>query len=301
MPLPHTPTEDASTVLLVDDSPDALMLLSLELQRAGFRVTSAGSGEEALAHLALQVPDAVLLDVLMPGMDGFETCRRIRAGHPHLPVIFMTGLGETEHILRGFEVGGTDYVTKPLAPSVVVARLHVHTRVAGLVRATREALNASEVAMLAVDGQGRLVWRNAATATLLQSLVPGFGCVEGQKLPGSLAALQHGSNELSLNFAAGALQAHRVTTGQQPMWVYTLTRHAPSRLPAQPLPKLTDREGEVLLWVARGKTNRDIADILGMSPRTVAKHMEHIFEKLGVETRTAAAGAARHWQSPPIK
>jgi len=57
-------------------------------------------------------------------------------------------------------------------------------------------------------------------------------------------------------------------------------------------PRLTDRESEVLLWVARGKTNRDIGEILGMSPRTVNKHLEHIFEKLGVETRTAAAAAA---------
>ena len=65
---------------------------------------------------------------------------------------------------------------------------------------------------------------------------------------------------------------------------------------ADALPRLTARESEVLLWVARGKTNRDIADILGMSPRTVNKHLEHIFEKLGVETRTAAAAAARRFR-----
>lgn len=297
--LPPT-TDDATTVLLVDDDPDALRLLSLELHQVGFRVAQAPSGEAALAALAFSLPDAVLLDVLMPGMDGFETCRRIRNAHPHLPILFMTGLGETEHILRGFEVGGTDYVTKPIAPSVVVARLHVHTRMSGLMRATREAINATNVAMLAVDNQGHIAWRNAAATTLLKSLAPALYAPEQRQLPQALACLsdtREATHRLVL--PQGTLLARRVTENPQNVTVYTLQPEQDSRSTIHSMPCLTDREGEVLLWVARGKTNRDIADILGMSPRTVGKHMEHIFEKLGVETRTAAAGAAA--RLPPLQ
>ncbi|MGT2492061.1 response regulator transcription factor [Cupriavidus basilensis] len=84
--------------------------------------------------LALFEPDAVLLDVDMPGMDGFATCAALMDRHADLPVIFMTGLGETGHIVRGFEVGACDYVTKPVAIAEVVARVRSHAAKARLAR-----------------------------------------------------------------------------------------------------------------------------------------------------------------------
>ncbi len=97
--------------------------------------------------------------------------------------------------------------------------------------------------------------------------------------------------------ASGKLRARRVTEQDQTISIVALSRSdVASEVNGWNPPQLTAREGEVLLWVSRGKTNRDIADILGMSPRTVNKHLEHIFEKLGVETRTAAAAAARNLQ-----
>ncbi|MEZ5729045.1 MAG: response regulator [Burkholderiaceae bacterium] len=119
-------TDHELTVLVVDDQLDTLVLLERELQAANMRVRTAHSGEDALAALARERPDAVLLDVLMHGSDGFDTCERLRAVDRDLPVIFMTGLDGTDHVVRGFEVGGNDYVTKPVSTPEVIARLLAH-------------------------------------------------------------------------------------------------------------------------------------------------------------------------------
>ncbi|MEC5385820.1 DNA-binding response regulator [Uliginosibacterium sp. H3] len=295
--------DDYCDVLLVDDSADTIALLTQELSGAGLKVHAVRSGPEALRHLDRHAPGAILLDVQMPGMDGFETCSQIRARFDDMPVVFMTGLGETEHIVRGFEVGGNDYVTKPVAPPEVIARLQAHTRTARLVRATREAVNAADVAMLATDGE-RLLWSNEAARILLRELSgeapAGLQLTEGSVLAAPLQeilVLRQNQDECLIPLTGGKLRARRVSEADQAVGIVALSRGdaAPAGNGWNP-PQLTAREGEVLLWVSRGKTNRDIADILGMSPRTVNKHLEHIFEKLGVETRTAAAAAARNLQ-----
>lgn len=285
--------EQPCDVLIVDDHADAQAMLAAALGDAGLGVHAEPSGEAALAHLGHHLPGAILLDVMMPGIDGFETCRQLREISEDVPVIFMTGLGETEHIVRGFEVGGTDYVTKPVSPPEVIARLQAHTRTSRLVRATREAVNATGSAMLALDERGLLLWHNEAARALIASLDARVDLRENQPLPGSLAGLDQAgtSEELSLALPCGRLQIRRATEDAQQLAVFALSAGGPAAQHWEP-PKLTARESEVLLWVGRGKTNRDIAEILGMSPRTVNKHLEHIFEKLGVETRTAAAAAA---------
>ncbi len=209
----------AGTVLVVDDAPDTLRMLCDALAGEGYTVLVARDGPQALARLDVVTPDAILLDGVMPGWSGCETCQRIKA-HPvgqAIPVIFMTGLSDTTDVVTGFEVGGVDYVVKPIRIEEVLARLNAHVRNA---RAAREAL---------------------AQVSMLQRPLPLNASPETDRL----------------------LQA-----------------------------SLTPRETEVLTWLARGKTNRDIAEILGMSHRTVNKHLEHIFEKLGVETRAAAAALA---------
>ncbi len=282
----------ALEVLVVDDHPDTLRLLSHELGHAGLAVRCASSGEEAIAAVATARPDAVLLDVKMAGIDGFETCERIRRLDADLPIVFTTGLGETEHVVRGFEVGATDYVTKPVSAPEVVARLMAHARIARLARATREAVDASEVPMIALEGE-RVLWMNRAAELLLARCVPGAAPEADAPLPAPLRAL------VDARTGAGPW---RVLLGTTCVEAAPLGEPGPSTVlslriaddaPAAHAPTLTGRESEVLLWVARGKTNRDIAEILGMSPRTVNKHLEHVFEKLGVETRTAAAAAAR--------
>jgi DNA-binding NarL/FixJ family response regulator len=284
------PEMDACDVLLVDDSRDVLALLDRELTAAGYRVHAEASGAAALAHLARHLPGAIVLDVLMPELDGFETCRRIRALSEELPVIFMTDLEDTEHVVRGFAVGSNDYVTKPVVAAEVIARLRAHTHTAHRVRAAREAVQASPLPLLAFTGDGTVLWANAAAERWLPGLAGAPDGLRGSAALRTLLALAAGRATVELAAGGQALTAQRVSEEGAAVTVATL---APRQAPGPARAALTARESEVLSWVARGKTNRDIADILGMSPRTVNKHLEHVFEKLGVETRTAAVEAAR--------
>lgn len=116
------------TILVVDDKPENIRLLFEALQEGGYRTLAAVNGERAVEQAELAGPDLILLDVMMPGIDGFETCRRLkrREATRGIPVIFVTALGETVDKLRGFEAGGVDYLTKPLQHEEVLARVRAH-------------------------------------------------------------------------------------------------------------------------------------------------------------------------------
>ena len=149
-------------VLVVDDVPQSLGALCAELAADGYTVLVAADGASALTRLDIVTPDAILLDALMPGLDGFETCRRIKA-HPewsHIPVIFMTGLSETSHIVKGFDAGGVDYVVKPVRAQEVLARLATHVRNARAVRLARAAIDVGGHGVLMVDTHQRIAWRS---------------------------------------------------------------------------------------------------------------------------------------------
>jgi DNA-binding response OmpR family regulator len=116
------------TVLLVDDNLANLKVLLGMLQGEGLAVAVAQSGAEALERLRHLTPDLILLDVLMPGLHGFDTCRRIKAQSAYcdIPILFMTALTDIDSKLQGFAAGGVDYVTKPFETSEVLARVHTH-------------------------------------------------------------------------------------------------------------------------------------------------------------------------------
>lgn len=290
-------------VLLVDDSPDARGMLTRALSDEAMLVHAASSGNAALDALAFFVPDAVLLDVDMPGMDGFATCQALMDRHADLPVIFMTGLGDTGHIVRGFEVGACDYVTKPVAIAEVVARVRSHASKARLARSARDAVLGSTVPMFAADFDGRWLWSNASATQVW--LDRGWSApVPGNGLP---SALHDALRQLRLttHITLDGMSLRRLTGGASDWMVVELGaptwagEAGDADAPGGAGPVLTAREAEVMAWVARGKTNRDVAEILGMSPRTVNKHLEHIYEKLGVETRTAAVAAAQRRRGQP--
>lgn len=288
-------------VLLVDDMPDNLKMLSTALDRAGYMVIVATDGTSAIERMDYVLPDVVLMDAVMPGMDGFETCRRLKQHHSaaHVPVIFMTGLTEPEDVVRGFQAGGIDYVTKPIDADVVLARLDAHLRTARMMSTAMNAMDATARAVVVLDGSGRISWRTTRARAWLAQYLQQDGGID--RLPGELGEWVDGliaakaSGERAIGMGDRELRL-RLTPSQVPgEYVLLLDErivepgcHASLNRAYQ----LTERECEVLTWLAKGKTNRDIGDILGISPRTVNKHLEHIYVKLGVETRAAAASLA---------
>ena len=117
-------------VLVVEDEPDIVELVSFHLKRDGFRVVSASDGEEALSVVRSALPDIILLDLMLPGLDGLEVCRRLRAEQrtASVPVIMLTSRSEDADVVAGLEIGAADYITKPFSPRVLVARVRAVLR-----------------------------------------------------------------------------------------------------------------------------------------------------------------------------
>lgn len=301
---PDTLERDISDiVLIVDDIPENLSLLHDALDESGYTVLVATNGESALQRARQSLPDVILLDAVMPGMDGFEVARRLKADFVthHIPIVFMTGLTETEHVVAAFAAGGADYVTKPIRPAEVLARISAHVHNARQMRQARTALDAFGQATVAIRASdGRLVWQTP----LARSLLGDYFASSGKDTPARLLAwideaiaakaLGRPPNQLVCTDGSRRLLAsfHDQTGDEEWLVVLREENDASAIESLVAAFRLTLREAEVLYWVTLGKTSKDIGDILGSSPRTVYKHLEHIFEKLGVETRTAAANLA---------
>jgi CheY-like chemotaxis protein/DNA-binding CsgD family transcriptional regulator len=307
-------------VLIVDDVPDNLSLLHDALDESGCTVLVALDGVSALQRATQARPDIVLLDAMMPGMDGFEVARRLKAdaATAHIPIIFMTGLTETEHLVAALEAGGTDYVTKPIRPKEVLARMQVHLQGARERRQARNALDAFGYASATVRvGDGRLMWQTPLARELLARYYgapapgPAYApepvltwlrrsvehVLEAQARGEPLAepprlSVEQGARRLTLRLHQRSDDTAASAAGGD--WLLIMQEASDeSVIEAISLSfRLTAKEAEVLYWVIKGKINRDIGDILGSSPMTVKKHLERIYAKLGVETRTAAAALA---------
>ena len=298
--------ETRDIVIVVDDSPETLRLLTDAIEEAGMTVLVAREGEHALSIVEKVLPDVILMDAVMPGMDGFDACRRLKRNSmlAHVPVIFMTGLSETQDIVKGLEAGGVDYVTKPIVPDELLARIRVHLANARLANSARAALDASGRYLLATDSSGGVLWCTPQTAKLL-GLAFGDFHGEGDLLPPkvqewlqkrSLSDIKSADSMIVLESDTGSFKLQFSYVGQvAPEEI--LLRLVEGDIENENLVlkrklQLTQRESEVLMWIARGKSNRDIAEILSLSPRTVNKHLEQVYAKLGVENRAAAAALA---------
>jgi DNA-binding NarL/FixJ family response regulator len=299
-----TDSSKRDVALVVDDSPETLRLLTDALDGAGMTVMVAMDGAAAMRIVDQITPDIVLLDAVMPGIDGFETCRRLKrdAGLSNVPVIFMTGLAETEHIVRGLEAGGVDYVTKPIVIEEMLARIRVHLANARMTRSAQTALDVSGRFLLAVTSQGRIMWATPQAQKLLSDNLPA-GAGDELVLPQPMLQWLEQARKTRSGAKTPALASFPNNEALRLQYMgklgpneflLRLAKDSGASLP-QEFSKdlgLTSREGEVLSWLSKGKTNRDIAQILGLSPRTVDKHLEQIYSKLGVENRTAAAAIA---------
>jgi DNA-binding NarL/FixJ family response regulator len=284
-------------VLIVDDDPDAISMLNAALSEAQMTALVALSGEQALTIARRIRPDLILMDAMMPGMDGFEACQKIKSDTviAHIPVVFMTGLSASEDMVKGFDSGGIDYVTKPIDLKALIARIRAHLVNSRIAVGARQALDTLGQNSLAVDAEGNILWSTPNTHSLLAS----YG-----------ADQQWISNTLPIYIApwleAGAVEPLLIEDLSEPLLVKTMDKEVAEErlLVIEPANKpreedllrdkfeLTPRESEVLTWISRGKTNQEIAMILDFSPRTVNKHLEQIFRKLGVENRTTAAAVS---------
>ena len=284
-------------VLIVDDDPDAISMLNAALSEAQMTALVALSGEQALTIARRIRPDLILMDAMMPGMDGFEACQKIKSDTviAHIPVVFMTGLSASEDMVKGFDSGGIDYVTKPIDLKALIARIRAHLVNSRIAVGARQALDTLGQNSLAVDATGNILWSTPNT----HSLLAGYGA-DQQWISTTLPIY------ISPWLEAGAIEPLLIEDLSEPLLVKTMDKElAEERLlviePANK-PKeedllrekfeLTPRESEVLVWISRGKTNQEIAMILDFSPRTVNKHLEQIFRKLGVENRTTAAAVS---------
>ncbi|HAD08687.1 MAG TPA: DNA-binding response regulator, partial [Porticoccaceae bacterium] len=276
-----SPTDDGAVVLVVDDSADTLSLVSQILEHEDLRVLIALDGDQALKIARKMQPDIVLLDALMPNVDGFDTCRALKKEAPlrNTPIIFMTGLSETEYIVKGLEAGGVDYITKPIVAQELIARIRVHLGNARMARSAREALDSAGQNIFTTDHYGRIQW--ATPGAYAQFEASG---ADSRWLNTCLSDilknwLSHNPSAASqINLAAPMKPLpckllHQTQPGNYFFRLITVDEDSDLELLRQTF-GLTEREAEVLLWISHGKTNREIALILDMSPRTVNKHLE---------------------------
>ena len=296
---PGTATGNSGTILIVDDTPESLAFMNEALAGAGYTVLVAMDGEQALNIARLMTPDLILMDGVMPRMDGFETCRALKASpdSEDVPVIFLTGLSDSSDVLKGLEAGGVDYLTKPVNLDEMLARVQVHLSTAMKTKSARRALEEMGQPAFACDVNGTLLWATRVAEELLESTgadLESWQPVLSQDLPTWLTRSPERNATLRLTSEQAEVSVRylgRPLPGEYLMR-FVLNEEVAARQALKAAFDLTDRETQVLFWLSRGKTNQEIAQILEMSPRTVNKHLEPVFRKLGVENRTAAVATA---------
>ncbi|MEM6453758.1 MAG: response regulator [Acidobacteriota bacterium] len=312
-------------LLIIDDRPENLRVAVDLLEAYSFVVLTAREGETGLARAAAVRPDAILLDVQMPGIDGYEVCRRLKANPDTraIPVLFMTVLDQPEQKVRAFEAGGVDYVTKPLEPTELLARLRAHLEIRGL-RDTLEAQVAARTEALAaaVVQREQLVEMVRAQSDQLRDLTRAWLDDQQRRNQGlaqrlredvaarlrlvrshleHIAALRHmdarppplptdRTDPIAGHLAdADALLATALVSAEQ------LGGHLrdgddeadAARPAANPLLRLSTREYEVLQLMVAGKSNKEIAARLRIAPSTTSTYRLRIMEKLEVDDASA--------------
>lgn len=296
--MPQFNREERNIALVVDDNPETLGMVTTALEENGISVVVARSGTGALDLANRILPDVVLMDAIMPQLDGFETCRMLKSNDrlAYAPVIFMTGLTESEHIIKGLLSGGVDYLTKPVVIDELIARITTHILNARAIQSARQALDASGRSVVAVNPQGAVLWGSPRALRLIGPLDTD-GLITSDVSDSFVAWIDRCVELPASQTLAFAFEQSKVSfIGKSPSNEILLKvcggdRQSPYKHLEGSF-KLTPREAEVLFWLSMGKTNRDIAQILSLSSRTINKHLEQIFQKMGVDNRTSAAVAA---------
>ena len=172
--------EECATILLIEDNPLTLRILIEHLKKLGHQTAIARSAEEALRQIGMQKPDLILLDIMLPGMDGFEACRRLKGNvaTQDIPVIFLTALSRTEDKIKAFEVGGVDFLTKPIDFKEVSARIHTRLTIQKLQRRLKTRSNAISSKQASAYGRKPVIFvveDNPMTLQLILKYLEGMG------------------------------------------------------------------------------------------------------------------------------
>jgi len=302
----ETLTSGSPRVLVIDAITDSALSLAKALKDAGIVALIEPDRARAFDRVRALQPNLIVMDVPHSGREGFDLAARLQKDPAlqHIPVIFRTDRMETENVLLGLEVGGLDYIAKGRPLSEIVARIRTHLRVAHVAQTMRLALDASNRPTIGVKPDGSLLWCTPAAADLLSGLFVTWqpntplppvlrnvleelilqGSPDGRKTVqlSQTDGVQNEGIELECILAGltddGAMGVTLLSRSRSDEERRLAVRH-----------NLTTREAQVLFWIGRGKSNRDISEILGISARTVNKHLEQIFVKLGVENRASAA------------
>jgi len=315
---------DTKTLLIVDDLPANVDVVLGFLTGAGYRVLVSDSGKRALEQLNLALPDIILLDLMMPEMDGIETCKRIKANPEwnRIPVIMMTAADELSKKLAAFRAGAVDFVTKPVQPEEVQARVQTHLQIRELqakveqenrelaeeielrLDAEKQLETSLEQALLVANRQGQILFATGQARILLNTF---FSRPADNYLPEDLRAWLNGPENqkprLISHRKRGEIEIDHFALSKSGNLSLLRIEHRNGDNGPKALLALgvTAREAEVLYWMTEGKTNPEIAIIIDASLNTIKKHAINLFAKLGVETRTAAARLALSVLTPPAK
>lgn len=312
------PDKTQRTLLIIDDTISNLRVAVDLLHAYGFRILTASDGESGIERARLAQPDLILLDVRMPGLDGFECCRRLKA-HPetaHIPVVFMTALTDTDNKVRGFELGGVDYVSKPFDAGELLARVRTHLELADLRRGLEQRVEERTAALAAeVARRERIQADQSLLLELLRDQSEQLRALARQSLADDATSASQTPPALASQIEAvrivlaqmdGQLQAAESEPSalsadalrRQSLHALSLLKSVADALDRPPLPpahtngvarlqddplfKLTTREYEVLQLIGQGKSNAEIAEILVVSRSTVSSYRSRILTKLGV-------------------
>jgi len=284
-------------VLIVDDSPDTLGMLNDALESQNMTTLVALDGSQAIKIAQKMRPDIILLDAIMPNMDGFETCKILKENSDirDIPVIFMTGLTDTQSIVKGFSVGSVDYLTKPINPQELIARINTHLSIARNALSAQTALDIAGNNLFSVDDNGNELWSTPLVNQLIISIEKA-GLIDkfNVELRTWLTHKPNIGSKIHFDLDGNKLAAlYFGVSSNGEILIRLLDENANNNtLILKETFNITNRESDVFFWLAKGKTNREIAMILEMSPRTVNKHLEQLFKKLDVDNRTSAASKA---------
>ncbi|MAD45251.1 MAG: DNA-binding response regulator [Oceanospirillaceae bacterium] len=299
-----TGADTKGVILVADDTAESLTMLNEALTGEGYTVLVAMDGQQAVTIAGRMAPDLILMDAIMPNMDGFEACQTLKSNAElqDIPVIFMTGLTDSEDIVRGLKSGGVDYLTKPVQIDELMARVQVHLDNARKALSIRGALNEMGQPAFACTLHGEILWATPRATEVLASMETDLPALR----TAMCGADNNGDAMVWLSRNPEKNSKCRLTLGSHALSLRMLGQPYPGEFLLSIIGEddlfktrelrnefgLTEREAEVLLWLARGKSNQEIAQILSMSPRTVNKHLEPVFRKLEVENRTSAAATA---------